>query len=175
MHVELTGQGSVGGQLGDQDAVVVASHTVGHEVGREPAASEEAVEFKVSTGFEVRRPSVAFSCGQRHVLHAVVASRWGLIDANGQPAVVSRAWEEVEQQGVDRTCSQAAILILVEARACAQVRWVQLVTSHSRHEVGWAWSGHVQTVRGHASDAVHSVLLHCETEAVLATVAVKGA
>ena len=74
-----------------------------------------------------------------------------------------------EEQWVDHVRSQTTERVLVEARARAEVRWVDFITSDGRHEVSLVWRGHVHTVCGCAKHATFSVGLHCEVEAVLST------
>ena len=166
LHVELAAGRAIGGQLGEQDALVSTRHTVGVVAGHVPGATEEAVNGEILTGLELGGPAFAVSLGIADV--GLTGGEVGhLVDANGQPAVELQRGEGLEQKRVDAIREESSELILVERARAGQCRGVLGITADRADEVVGIRGVDVVAVGRHARHAVHGhdLLLEAITRA----------
>ena len=160
LHVELTAQVTVGGELGEQDTLVVAGHPVGEVAGGVPSASEEAVDGETLAVLEFRGPALGLGKADGGLTASEVRS---LVDADRHPAVVLEGRERIVQGRVDSVREHTTELVLVEGGRGAHNGRVVLIAAHRRHDVIGVRGSDVEPVGAHARDAVEGDDLLLET------------
>ena len=160
LHIELTAQLTVCGELGEQDTLIFPRHTIGEVTGGIPSPSEEAVDGQTLAVLEFSGPALGLGKADGRFAASEVRS---LVDADRHPAVVLEGREGIVEGRVDSIRESATELVLIEGGRGAHNGRVVLITTDRRHEVIGVRGGDVEPVGAHARNAVEGDDLLLET------------
>ena len=161
LRAELAAQISVRGQLRDQDALVVAGHTVGG-VGRHvPTAAEGAVDDQVVACFKFLGPCADWTTWDGRDEGSVLLTSAGrTVQSQGDVGVEFQIWHLGKHRRVQHSWSGPTHGVLVEAGGGVQLQGEFFAAGEAGHHVAGRGQVEVHAVRLHAGQFTVEVLGH---------------
>ena len=161
LHVELSAELTIRGQLGEEHLVVIAGNSIGHIGIHEPTGTNDVVDGETGAALEDGAPRLGL--GQTLDVAFTVGPHRSGVDADGEPAVEFDLGNEIVQDRVDAVREDTTVGVLIEVSRSLHKGGVLGLAGHGAHLVGGIRRRDVDAVRGVTGDAIGGVLLDFHT------------
>ena len=161
LSAELAAQITVRGQLRNQDALVVASHTVGGVRRHVPTAAEGAVDDQVLSSFKLLRPCAHRPTWDGRNEGGVLLSSTGrTVHTEGDVRVVGQGRHRIQRHVAQHRWRGGTEWVLVEACGGVQLQGEVFAAREAGHHIAGRCQVEVNAVGLHASQFTVEVLGH---------------